>query len=179
MCGVEPLRLKRLNAVLLALADFWQLVDQRRIKFPPLIINTSSHYKTMGVQFCDDCGSLLDEATSKHIKCDICGKLCKSLSAPFIHCTLAMWPLANVRLPPDIVSSQTTTSRSSNFPSTLRTKLTSTTQNLTSKDLENTRRIAKECPKCHAQEMTWSEAQLRSADEGSTIFYRCPDCGHR
>jgi DNA-directed RNA polymerase subunit M/transcription elongation factor TFIIS len=90
-----------------------------------------------------------------------------------------MVSLANVRLPPDIVSSLTTTSKSSNFPSTLRTKLTSTTQNLTSKDLENTRRIAKECPKCHAQEMTWSEAQLRSADEGSTIFYRCPDCGHR
>jgi DNA-directed RNA polymerase I subunit RPA12 len=126
----------------------------------------------MAIQFCDDCGNILDEAISAHVKCDICGKRCKSQSA------LLLRLQSDLGFAIDIVSSQTTTSSSKNFPSALRTKLTSTTQNITSKDLENTRRIAKECPDCHAKEMTWTEAQLRGADEGSTIFYRCLDCGH-
>src|SRR5436189_5641809 len=81
--------------------------------------------------------------------------------------------------PTDTMFSQTTTSTSNNFPSTLRSKLTSNTQNITSKDIETNARIARDCPKCPAKEMTWSEAQLRSADEGTTIFYRCPSCGYR
>ena len=35
---------------------------------------------TMGIQFCDDCGNILDESTNDHVKCDICGRLCKSLA---------------------------------------------------------------------------------------------------
>lgn len=74
--------------------------------------------------------------------------------------------------------SKSTTIIIDNFPSALRKKLTSNVQVVTSKDMENAR-IRKDCPKCAATEMTWSEAQLRSVDEGTTIFYRCPECGHR
>ena len=55
----------------------------------------------------------------------------------------------------------------------------SKTQVPTAKDRENTKTIARQCPKCKAEEMTWSEAQLRGADEGSTVFYRCLGCGYR
>jgi DNA-directed RNA polymerase I subunit RPA12 len=34
------------------------------------------------------------------------------------------------------------------------------------------------CPECGRKEVRYSAVQLRSADEGSTIFYSC-DCGHK
>ncbi len=76
--------------------------------------------------------------------------------------------------------SQSTTTIVDKFPSVLRTKLTSNVQLVTEGEGETENaRIRKDCPKCAATEMTWSEAQLRSVDEGTTIFFRCPECGHR
>lgn len=34
------------------------------------------------------------------------------------------------------------------------------------------------CPECGRKEVRYTAVQLRSADEGSTIFYSC-DCGHK
>ena len=35
------------------------------------------------------------------------------------------------------------------------------------------------CPACDNPELLFKAVQLRSADEGTTIFYRCGRCGHR
>ncbi|KRX08078.1 hypothetical protein PPERSA_10440 [Pseudocohnilembus persalinus] len=38
--------------------------------------------------------------------------------------------------------------------------------------------IKQECPQCQNQEMYFWTVQLRSVDEGSTVFYNCPKCNH-
>jgi DNA-directed RNA polymerase I subunit RPA12 len=34
------------------------------------------------------------------------------------------------------------------------------------------------CPKCAHKQMYFYTMQMRSADEGQTVFYECPECTH-
>ncbi|KAA0154936.1 hypothetical protein FNF27_02989 [Cafeteria roenbergensis] len=34
------------------------------------------------------------------------------------------------------------------------------------------------CPKCAHSQMFFYTMQMRSADEGQTVFFECPKCGH-
>ena len=38
--------------------------------------------------------------------------------------------------------------------------------------------IDETCPQCGYEEMTFYTMQLRSVDEGQTVFYACVPCGH-
>ncbi|KAI5180863.1 DNA-directed RNA polymerase I subunit RPA12 [Nematocida sp. AWRm80] len=39
-------------------------------------------------------------------------------------------------------------------------------------------KIKEECPKCKSEYMYYYTMQLRSADEGQTVFYEC-ECGYK
>ncbi|PWY72757.1 hypothetical protein BO83DRAFT_437669 [Aspergillus eucalypticola CBS 122712] len=110
----------------------------------------------MVVQFCDDCGNLLDESSDDTLKCGICGKTAKNMAIHHVQ-----------------------VSTSENFPSRLRHRLKSNTQEVTYKTIGKGPSIDMECVKCPSREVTYAQVQLRSADEGSTIFYTCAKCGHR
>jgi len=136
---------------------------------------SSIHFRglAMAPRFCTDCGNILDISSEETVRCDCCGTNNESL------CKLPLcFPALLIGMATDKNRFETTTTTSNNFPSALREKLTSKTQQLTSKDFEDTQKISRECPKCGAKEMSWSAVQLRSADEGTTIFYRCA-CGYR
>ncbi|CAN8102206.1 unnamed protein product [Discula destructiva] len=108
--------------------------------------------------FCTDCGNLLpsSKGSEKNILlCECCGAENKDEASKEI----------------------ITKSKPSDFPSYLRQKL-STTQTIKRHEV-NTEAITNQtCTKCGREEVRFSAVQLRSADEGSTIFYTC-DCGHK
>ncbi|SCZ89320.1 BZ3500_MvSof-1268-A1-R1_Chr1-1g01104 [Microbotryum saponariae] len=82
----------------------------------------------------------------------------------------------------EIVSyeNQTITTRShpAAFPSSLRQKKTSLVKH--TGDVEKKKVYVDEmCEKCGNERMSVKTMQLRSADEGATVFYSCERCGHQ
>ncbi|XP_017780873.1 PREDICTED: DNA-directed RNA polymerase I subunit RPA12 [Nicrophorus vespilloides] len=39
--------------------------------------------------------------------------------------------------------------------------------------------VERKCPKCGNEEMSYATIQLRSADEGQTVFYTCTQCKYK
>lgn len=72
----------------------------------------------------------------------------------------------------------TTASKPSAFPSILRQKR-SAVQTVELSDRKNEAVIKEKCPDCGNDELRYYTVQLRSADEGSTVFYECLECGHK
>ncbi|KAK7556995.1 transcription factor S-II-domain-containing protein [Phyllosticta citricarpa] len=108
--------------------------------------------------FCTDCGNLLDGSTGNEnavLICEVCGAQCKDTAAKSI----------------------VTRSKPSSFPSSLRAKR-SEVQQLSEDNMQTDAVINQTCEKCGREEVRFYTQQLRSADEGTTVFYTC-ECGHK
>lgn len=107
--------------------------------------------------FCSDCGNLLDTTSgNEKLVCEQCGGVTRDIATKEV----------------------TTKSAPSAFTSALRQKR-SAVQTLSSDDLQTEATIQQACPECGNPEMKFYTLQLRSADEGATVFYRCDKCGHK
>ncbi|PVG03244.1 putative RPA12-13.7 kd subunit of DNA-directed RNA polymerase I [Serendipita vermifera] len=109
--------------------------------------------------FCPDCGTLLDlpEPQSQYVKCDQCGRPEPTSSYDGIEVVTRL--------------------REDAFPSELRQKRK--TQTRFQEDVETRPIDTITCKKCGHDKAYTMEKQLRSADEGSTIFTECVRCGYQ
>ncbi|KXJ95259.1 transcription factor S-II-domain-containing protein [Microdochium bolleyi] len=109
--------------------------------------------------FCKTCGNLLpvSKGNEKNVlECECCGTRNQDMASKTV----------------------TTKSKPSDFPSLLRQQL-STTQTVERHKVQTEALSNVPCEKCGETNVRYSAVQLRSADEGSTIFYTCGDCGHK
>ncbi|KAF2148072.1 Rpa12 DNA-directed RNA polymerase I [Myriangium duriaei CBS 260.36] len=110
--------------------------------------------------FCSACGNLLDRVRP---------------NVTSITCTICQTPNEN-----NWPKTQTVMIQQSALPSSsLRKKKHSFVKSGDGKEGAGEALMQEACPKCEHPEMYYSEVQMRSADEGSTIRYRCPKCGHK
>ncbi|KAL2918473.1 DNA-directed RNA polymerase I core subunit rpa12 [Polyrhizophydium stewartii] len=114
--------------------------------------------------FCNDCGALLDPPAGAEdfVTCYCCGSAVEATAFESI----------------EVV----TKSKPSTFPE--RPKLPSAgagedDAERATAHLRDGATIKEKCPKCDAPEMVFHTAQLRSADEGQTVFYSCVKCGYK
>lgn len=112
--------------------------------------------------FCLDCGNLLDNPST--------------VSGSEIECAQCQ-----ARYPKSKFSNLkviTSTSEDA-FPSSLRSKKSVVKTSLKKDELGEGATIKEKCPKCGNEEMHYHTLQLRSADEGATVFYTCTSCGYK
>ncbi|KAL7748274.1 DNA-directed RNA polymerase I core subunit rpa12 [Sorochytrium milnesiophthora] len=111
-----------------------------------------------GLVFCPMCGNLLEvSSTQQHVKCEVCKYSQPSQVFEEIEVETRSRPSAFAAANRAIVL----------FQSRMGAKR------------EEAATIQEKCPKCGNPEMTFHTMQLRSADEGQTVFYSCKKCGHK
>lgn len=111
--------------------------------------------------FCNDCGNLIDKAEGDEntLQCKLCYR-----SYPMSH-------YANLKV--------VTQTPEDAFMSTLKMKRSVVKTSIKEGDLDEGQVIKEKCPKCGNEDMQYQVLQLRSADEGATVFYTCTGCGYR
>lgn len=109
--------------------------------------------------FCLQCGSLLDEMAGGTATCQQC------------HASYDSAAFQNLKV-------VTRTSEDA-FPSKIRSKKSVVKTSIEKNELEDGAIINEKCPQCSNEQMHYHTLQLRSADEGATVFYTCTACGYR
>lgn len=114
----------------------------------------------MRALFCDACGTLLDPPESSHaeVACALCGAVAPHalFLAHEVRTVLTTGALGGAG---DVDDRETeAAAKGKNAERAL---------------------VAEQCERCRHPEMYFYTMQLRSADEGQTVFYECPRCAFK
>ncbi|RLN53391.1 hypothetical protein BBJ29_004275 [Phytophthora kernoviae] len=114
----------------------------------------ASGAKATGPAFCPHCGTILDHPDTNNIVCSACEYRCLYQDLPSLTVVTQSEekPLPKWLDAEKVMSEVTGPARAT---------------------------VEETCPKCGNLEMDYYTLQLRSADEGQTVFYECKKCGHK
>lgn len=115
--------------------------------------------------FCTLCGALLDPPTrveDRSVPCGIC------------HNEIPASEFEN-----RVVITHSRLDAFPEKPSQLISKMLDSTDSASGDRSHKGATINEKCAKCGHHELVFHTAQLRSADEGQTVFYNCPKCGYK
>eukprot|EP01104_Vermistella_antarctica_P013504 TRINITY_DN4096_c1_g1_i1.p1 TRINITY_DN4096_c1_g1~~TRINITY_DN4096_c1_g1_i1.p1 ORF type:complete len:130 (-),score=22.47 TRINITY_DN4096_c1_g1_i1:258-647(-) len=110
---------------------------------------------------------------SKADFCPVCGSLLDLPVASSIQCAVCEWSCASEDLQ-DSVKITKSKPKLGDAPG----KQTVTAKEKRNLEKQQQAKVEEECPACGHSWMYFRTAQLRSVDEGQTVFYECPRCGH-
>ena len=106
--------------------------------------------------FCPQCGTILDPPSVQNVRCSFCKFEC-------LYVELGVEEVVTRSAPTPKPTWIEDDDEKIDDPS----------------NIERNAIISEICPKCGNPEMYFYTMQLRSADEGSTVFYECPACNHK
>lgn len=113
--------------------------------------------------FCEMCGTLLTYSSVLHASCPLCKNKrdAKEFRGKEIWCKIGAEDLRkHLKLEPFI-------------------KVDDTHENEEEDEVQQKAVVNEDCPKCHHPQLEYYTRQLRSADEGQTVFYECPNCRYK
>mmetsp|Transcript_24489 Transcript_24489/g.40830 ORF Transcript_24489/g.40830 Transcript_24489/m.40830 type:complete len:116 (+) Transcript_24489:66-413(+) len=106
--------------------------------------------------FCSACGTILDPPDGDLVTCTHCSFSCKFVDI----------------MTPEVITKSPPTGK----PQWVADEKDSGTGG---KEMVKHATIEEPCPRCSHPELYFYTMQLRSVDEGSTVFYECPRCAYK
>jgi DNA-directed RNA polymerase I subunit RPA12 len=124
----------------------------------------------------EEYGSVGSQTSSTFPFCPSCGTILKAPDGEMINCSFCPY---EVRFADLALAEVTTRSAPKSKPAWLTDNEEGKSGGDDVVEKEKHAKIDEPCPKCGNPELYFYTMQLRSVDEGSTVFYECGKCAHK